>query len=145
MHAGILEDKMARFQFKADANEHFLFTTPNYEQMFKSDADTSTWYLTVRTWHPAASAMTADDIVHFFETKFAEQAQKLPGFKMYFGCVIVDDNGVDTAVRVVARPTQPLSFSFFCAAWTFSPTPFASSQTRVEPSCSAVLHEHFRD
>lgn len=101
--AGILEGKIGRYRFKTDAKESFLFTTPNFEQMFNLDPnadDASTWYLTVRTWQPIADSITADGIVHFFETKFAEQAQSLPGFKMYFGCVLYDDSGVETAVSV---------------------------------------------
>ena len=32
-HAKILEGKIGRYRFRANAKESFLFTTPNFEQM----------------------------------------------------------------------------------------------------------------
>lgn len=82
--ANVLPGRLATFRFTP--NEHnFLFATP---KLFSSGHLARTWHLTVRTWRPTAGLITAGEVVETFQQRFAETAQRMPGFLMYFGCCI---------------------------------------------------------
>lgn len=86
--ANVLPGRLATFHFTPSttlAEHNFLFATP---KLFKSGHPERTWHLTVRTWRPTAGLITAGEVVDTFQNNFAETAQRMPGFIMYFGCCI---------------------------------------------------------
>ena len=86
--ANVLPGRLATSHFTPSttlAEHNFLFATP---KLFKSGHPERTWHLTVRTWRPTAGLITAGELVDTFQNNFAETAQRMPGFIMYFGCCI---------------------------------------------------------
>jgi hypothetical protein len=184
--AKLLEGKIDKFRYmmSTDASTasalkdaHFLFTTPDFGMLTlgadgadgadgeAGEAD-APCYLTIRMWHPIAGATTPAELVHLFETKFAEQAQGQPGFQLYFGCVIEDDTGIETAVRVtcglcslpcfdcapLACPHLRLSLGLLpapCRSPHIWPRTLAAHaharQPRALLSYCTALHEYLRD
>ena len=92
LSAGVLKGRLDKYEFEEDKLS-FLFTTP---KLCSSIGD-SNRFLSVRTWLPT-DGNTATDIVKTFKDKFAATEKGTEGFKLYFGGVITDGNGLEKAL-----------------------------------------------